>query len=109
MLIDKVTQINTFHVEMFAYFLNKLKAAQEGDGSLLDRAMVVYASAIADGNTHSHDNLPVLAAGRGGGWQTGRHLQYRKGTPMTNLYVALLDKMGVRADAIGDSHGAAEL
>ena len=108
-LIEKVTKINTFHMELFAYFLRKLKASQEGDGTLLDRAMIVYASAISDGDSHSHLSLPVLLAGRGGGWTTGRHVQYRPGTPMTNLYMALLDKMGAHVERLGDSNGAAEL
>jgi hypothetical protein len=108
-LIEKVTKINTFHVELFAYFLRKLKASPEGNGSLLDRAMIVYASAISDGDTHSHVSLPVLLAGRGGGWRTGRHVQYRPGTPMTNLYIALLDKMGAHVATLGDSNGALEV
>ncbi len=109
MLIDKVRKINTFHMELFAYFLGKLQAVKEGDSTLLDRSMIVYGSAIADGDTHSHLNLPVLLAGRGGGWQSGRHLQYRQGTPMTNLYVALLDRMGAHTAALGDSNSVAEL
>jgi len=108
-LIKKVSRINRFHIEQFAYFLQKLKAAQEADGTLLDRTMIVYASAIADGNTHSHDNLPVLLAGHGGGWRAGRHLVYKKGTPMTNLYMAMLDKLNVHPESIGDSTGLTDV
>jgi hypothetical protein len=107
--IEKITRINTFHAEHLAYFLGKLKAAGEGDGTLLDHSMVVFASAIADGNQHSHDNLPCLVAGRGNGsLQPGRYLTYPKGTPMTNLFLTLLDRMGVHPETIGDSTGKLE-
>jgi hypothetical protein len=107
-MIDKVTRINLFHVEQFAYFLQKLAATSDGDATLLDRVMVVYGSAIADGNAHSHVNLPVLLAGRGGGLEPGRHVRYARGTPMTNLYMTLLDRMGVHPEKIGDSTGKIE-
>jgi len=103
--IEKVTRINCFHAEHLAYFLSRLKSVQEGDGTLLDHSMIVYASAIADGNRHTHANLPVLLAGRGGGLKPGRHVGFPRGTPMTNLYVTMLDRMGVHADTIGDSNG----
>jgi hypothetical protein len=67
--------------------------------------MIVYGSAISDGNTHTHENLPVLLAGRGGGIRPGRHIRYAPGTPMTNLYLTLLDRMGVHPEAIGDCTG----
>jgi hypothetical protein len=107
-LIEKVTRINCFHVEQFAGFLSRMAATQDGDGTLLDHSLIVYGSAIADGNTHSHENLPVLLAGRGGGLQPGRHLRYAKGTPMTNLYLTLLDRMGLHPESIGDSTGKAD-
>ena len=104
--IEKVTKINVFHAEQFAYFLGKLKSTKDGDGTLLDHSMVVYGSAIADGNSHSHENLPVLLAGRGNGClQPGRHIVYPKGTPMTNLYLTLMDHMGVHPETVGDSTG----
>ena len=104
--IDKVTRINTLHVELFAYLLQKLKATADGDGTLLDHSMLVYGSGIADGNRHTHEALPVLLAGRGGGGlKPGRHLTYAAGTPITNLYLSLLDRMGLRAESMGDSTG----
>src|SRR4029450_11022487 len=85
--IEKVTRINVHHLELFAHFIARLKAIPDGDGTLLDHSMVVYGSAIADGNKHTHEALPVLLAGRGGGAiKSGRHVTYAKETPLTNLY-----------------------
>ena len=106
---EKLSKINTYHTGLFGYFLDRLKKTREGDGTLLDRAMIVYGSAICDGNSHSHTNLPVILAGRGAGKiKPGRHIAYTKGTPMTNLYVALLDHMDVRVEKFGDSNGKLE-
>ncbi|MEO7297219.1 MAG: DUF1552 domain-containing protein [Verrucomicrobiota bacterium] len=103
---QKIAKINHFHSTQFAYFLEKLKSIPEGDGSLLDNCMVVYGSGIGDGNAHNHNNLPVLMAGGGGGaMQTGRHVRYEKDTPMTNLYVSMLENMGVQVPRVGDSTG----
>jgi hypothetical protein len=105
-MIEKITKINTYHVSLFAHFLEKLKATKDGDGSLLDHSMIVYGGAICDGNSHSHKDLPVLLAGRGDGrLKTGRHIQYEKGTPMTNLYLSLLERMNVPTERLGDSTG----
>ena len=105
--IEKVTQINRFHVEQFAYFLEKLRTTADGDGSLLDHAMVVYGAGIADGNRHEHHDLPTLLAGRGGGRLTpGRHVVYPDETPMANLLLTMLHHLGVPAESIGDSTGA---
>jgi len=107
--IEKVARINAHHLELFAHLVSRLKATPDGDGTLLDHSMVVYGSAISDGNRHTHEDLPVLLAGRGGGaFRTGRHLVYEKPTPMTNLYLTLLDRMGVRPESIGDSTGRLE-
>ena len=104
--IEKLTKINTYHTSLFAYFLGRLKSIKEGDGTLLDRSMIVYGGAICDGNSHSHNNLPVLVAGRGDGQiKAGRHIEYEKGTPMTNLYVSLLERMDVPVEKLGDSNG----
>ena len=104
--IEKVTQINCLHTELFAYFLKKLKSTPDGDGSLLDHSMIVYGSGLSDGNRHSHEDLPVLLAGRGdGSLKTGRHIEYPSGTPITNLYLTLLDRVGVHPEKIGDSTG----
>ena len=104
--IEKVAKINAFHLEQFAYFVGKLKATPDGDGTLLDRMMVVYGSGLADGNQHTHNDLPVAIAGGGNGaLRPGRHVRYPKETPMTNLYVAMLDHMGITPEHIGDSTG----
>jgi hypothetical protein len=105
-LVEKVTRINGFHVEQFAYFVNKLKSISEGDGTLLDHSMIVYGSSISDGNVHSHVNLPVIMLGRGGGAiKPGRHIVYKEQPPMTNLFLTLLDRMGAPTEKLGDSTG----
>lgn len=107
--IEKIVQINRYHIELFGEFLAKLKATKEGDGTLLDHSMIIYGSGLSDGNRHLHENLPVLLAGRGdGSLKPGRHLVYKSGTPITNLFLTLLDKMGVEAEKIGDSTGRVE-
>ncbi len=102
---DKIQKIDQFLVTRFAAFLEKLDGIREGDGTLLDHCMIVYGSAIGDGNAHNHDKLPVLLAGKGGGTiQTGRHLVYEK-TPLNNLYLSLLDRISAGTDHLGDSNG----
>ena len=104
--IDKLTKINTYHATLFSSFLEKMKAMKDGDGTLLDHSMIVYGGAISDGNSHSHADLPVILAGHGNGQlKPGRHIAYEKGTPMTNLYLTLLDKMNVPTEKLGDSTG----
>lgn len=101
-----IAKINRFHMEQFAYFVDRLKSIREGDGTLLDQSMIVYGSGIGDGNRHNHDDLPVLVAGRGGGViQPGRHVRYSSNTPMNNLYLSMMEGMGVPATRIGDSSG----
>jgi hypothetical protein len=107
--VEKVTRINAYHAELFAHFVAKLKATPDGEGTLLDHSMVVYGSAISDGDRHTHEDLPVLLVGRGAGrLKPGRHVVHPRDTPLTNLYLALLDGMGVRPEAIGDSTGKLE-
>lgn len=102
----KIQKINQFHIEQVAYLLGKLQSIKEGNGTLLDNCMIVYGSGISDGNRHNHDDLPVLLAGKGGGTlKTGRHLRYPKETPLMNLYLCMLDRMGVHVDSFGDSKG----
>jgi hypothetical protein len=102
----KIARINEFHIRQFAYFLEKLKAIREGESNLLDNSMIVYGSGIADGNSHAHHDLPVLLAGKGGSTiQTGRHIRYAKDTPMTNLYLLMLDRVGASTARLGDSSG----
>lgn len=108
--IQKVAKIERWYMGEFARFLTKLDAMKEADGSsVLDNAMIVYGCAIGDGNKHNHDDLPVVLAGGGGGALTpGRHLVVKSDTPMTNLFVSLLGKMGVKAESVGDSTGVLE-
>jgi hypothetical protein len=104
---EKIRDINKFHVSQLSYLLQKLKATPEGDGTLLDHCMVAYGSANSDGNAHNHDDLPVLLAGKAGGTiQTGRHLLYPKETPISNLWLSMLERMDVRVPFLGDSTGA---
>lgn len=101
-----IAQINRFHVEQLAYVLGRLKSIPEGDGSLLDNCMIVYGAGISDGNRHNNENLPILVAGKGGGsFRTGRHIAYPQETPLNNLYLSLLDRMGTPAQRLGDSTG----
>ena len=102
----KIAQINQWHMGLFADFIGKLKGMKEGSSNVLENSMIVCGSAIADGDAHAHHNLPILLCGHGGGALTpGRHFQYGKETPMTNLFLTMLDQMGVKADRIGDSTG----
>ena len=104
--IAKLEKINAFHVSLFAHFLDRLRATNDGDGTLLDQVMITYGCGISDSNQHLHDNLPMLVAGGGAGQISGgRHLRYPSDTPMTNLLLTLLDKMGVPMDRLGDSTG----
>lgn len=102
----KIRDINRFHVTQLAYFLEKLKSVQEGDGTLLDHCMVVYGSGNSDGNRHNHDDLPVLLAGRGCGTiRAGRHIRFPNETPLANLWLSLLDRVDCNVERLGDSTG----
>ncbi|MFN0108834.1 MAG: DUF1552 domain-containing protein [Blastocatellia bacterium] len=104
--IEKVAQINTYHVKLLAEYLQRLKATKEGDSNLLDNSMIVYGAGISDGNKHNHEDLPIILAGRGGGaFKPGRHIFFKPGKPMTSLYLTLMEQMGVRPEKIGDSTG----
>jgi Protein of unknown function (DUF1552) len=106
--IEKVAQINVMHLGLFAGFIQKMKDTADGDGSLLDHSMVVYGSGLSDGNRHTHEDLPVLMVGRGGGFRANSHIVYAKDTPMTNLFLTMLDRMGVQPEKLGDSTGQIE-
>jgi hypothetical protein len=107
--IAKVIRINIFHAKMFAYFLEKLRSTPDGDGSLLDHSVVLYGGGLSDGNLHLHNNLPILLAGGGSGQiKGGRHLRYPADTPMPNLYLTLLDMVGVPMENLGTSTGKLE-
>ena len=106
--VAKVTKINEFHMALFSAVVAKMKETPDGDGTLLEHTTIVYGSGLADGDRHTHEDLPVLLVGRGAGFGMGRHLVYAKETPMTNLYLTLADRMGVRPESIGDSTGRIE-
>jgi hypothetical protein len=102
--MDQFAVINRYHVSMLAYFLERLQATPDGDGTLLDHSMILYGSSLSDGNEHNFDPLPVVLAGGGSGTiRGGRHLRHAPHTPMSNLLLAMLHAMGARVDAIGDS------
>ena len=104
--LEKIRRIDRFHVEQFAYFVERLKSVREGDGTLLDNCMILYGSGISDGNRHNNENLPLVLAGRGGGSiDTGRHIIYDRETPACNLFVSMLDRVGASVDSFGDSTG----
>lgn len=104
--LAKIRQINRHHTEQLAYILERMGAIREGDATLLDNAMVLYGGGISDGDRHNHDDLPLLLAGKGGGGiRTGRHIRYQNGTPMTNLLLSMLDRVGIPAETLGDSTG----
>jgi hypothetical protein len=104
--MDSFGQINRYHVQMLAYFLEKLKATPDGDGNLLDHTVVLYGSSMSNGNQHDHDPLPILVAGGASGQMKGdRHIVTPAHTPMSNLMLAVLDKLGVHEDRFGDSTG----
>jgi uncharacterized protein DUF1552 len=109
--IEKTTKINVFHTKMLAYYLDRLRATPDGDGSLLDHAMILYGSALSDGNLHLYTNLPLLLVGGGAaGIKGGRHMRFPKGTPMTNLLLTMLDKANVpHVEKLGDSTGRLDL
>jgi len=108
--MDSFALINRYHVQMLAYLLEKLKATPDGDGNLLDHSVVVYGSSMSNGNQHDHDPLPIVVAGGASGQLKGdRHLVFPAHTPMSNLLLALLDKLGVRQDSFGDSTAKLEI
>lgn len=104
--LDQIKKIDRFLVSQFGYFLDQLKQIPEGSGTLLDNCMLLYGSGLSDGDRHNHDDLPILLAGRAGGAiQTGRHIQLERETPMNNLFLSMLDRVGAKVDKIGDSSG----
>ena len=108
--LAKLGKIDRFYLRQFAYFLDKLKGIQEGEGNVLDNSMIVWGGGIGDPDRHNHDNLPIIVAGRAGGtWTPGKRVMLPGETPMTNLYVSMLERMGVRAETVGDSNGKLEV
>ncbi|MEE2777796.1 MAG: DUF1552 domain-containing protein [Acidobacteriota bacterium] len=104
--VARLQKIDQHHVAMFGKLLERLRDTEDEGGTLLDHSMVVYGSSLSDSNAHTHDNLPTLLAGGGAGaLRGGRHVRYAKGTPMTNLFLTLFDRLGIERDEIGDSTG----
>ncbi len=108
-MMDKVAQINTYHTTQFSAWMQRMKAAQEGDGSVLDHSMIVYGAGLSDPNAHLHENLPTLILGNASGYiKTGRRANYRKETPMCNLFLTMMDRMGLPMEHFGDATGKLE-
>jgi hypothetical protein len=104
--IVKVAKINAYHVTKFAYLLEKMRSTPDGDGTLLDHAVLVYGTGMGDCNAHDPRNIPLLLAGGGAGQlKGGSHIRYPKETPLANLHLTLLDKFAIKLDRIGDSTG----
>ncbi len=109
-LMSQKARIDTYHVQMLAYLLERMQATPDGDGSLLDHSLIMYGSGMGNGNLHRHSDLPVLLAGKlGGKLKTGYHYDYKADTPMANLLVTILDKAGVPIEKLGDSTGPLKL
>jgi hypothetical protein len=105
-LIEKKTKIDAYHVSLTGYLAEKMQATREGDGTLLDQSLLMHGGGMGDGNLHKHDDLPCVLLGRlGGKIKAGQHVAYPAGTPMTNMLLTLLDKVGARVDTLGNSTG----
>ncbi len=102
--LAKLTKINQYHAQLFAGFIERLRSTPDGDGSLLDHSMIVYGAGMGDSNAHASQNLPILLAGGGAG-TGGKHIRYPEDTPLANLHLSLLDKMGVPVETLGHSTG----
>jgi hypothetical protein len=108
--MDQFDLINKYHVQMLAYFIVKLAATPDGDGTLLDHSMILYCSSMSNGNQHDHGPLPiVLLGGASGQLQGNRHIVAPPQTPMSNLLLGMLDKVGVERESFGDSSGRLEI
>ena len=107
--LERLHKINEYHFRQFAYLVDKLSKLPEGDGSVLDYTVFMYGTGISDSNTHFHDDLPIaIVGGKAAGIKGGRYIRYPKGTPLTNMHLTILEKMGVPAEKIGDSTGRLE-
>jgi hypothetical protein len=107
--IEKVAKINAYHMKMFAYYLERLKATPDGDGTLLDHMTMMYGAGIADSNSHDPYDIPIVMAGKGAGFlKGGRHIRF-KDVPLANLHLTLMDQFGVTMDKFGDSTGRVDV
>jgi len=105
-MVDKIKKIDRFYIERFARFVDKASKIREGEGSLLDNCMIMHGSGISDGNRHNHEDLPIIMAGRGAGaFEPGRHVAFKKETPLCNLYMTMLERMGCEVESFGDATG----
>ena len=104
--LERLHKINEYHMQQFAHLVEKLKNIPEGDGTMLDHSIFMYGTGISDSNTHFHDDLPIaIVGGKKAGIHGGRYVRYKQGTPLANLHVTLLDKLGLRMEQFGDSTG----
>jgi hypothetical protein len=107
--LERLHKINQFHMQQFAHLIEKMKSIPEGDGTMLDNSIFVYGTGISDSNTHFHDDLPIaVVGGKATGIRGGRYVRYKQGTPLANLHVTLLERLGVRVEKFGDSNGKLE-
>ena len=108
--LERLHKVNEYHFQQFAYLVKKLAAMPEGDGTMLDHSLFLYGTGISDSNTHFHDDLPIaLIGGQAAGIKGGRYVRYPKGTPLANLHVTVLEKLGVSVEKLGDSTGRLDL
>ena len=108
-MMDKVTLINEYMIKQFAMWIEKLHSIKETDGTLLDHSMIVYGAGLSDGNRHLHEDLPTIMVGKANGTiKTGRRMVFRRETPMCNLFLSMMDRMGCRMDHFGDATGRLE-
>ncbi len=108
--LEKLAKINLYHSELLAYYLDRLKSTPDGDGSLLDNLILMYGCSMSDGNDHLLQDLPILLLGGGSGaLRGGRHLRFAEDTPIANLYLTILDKLGIPIERFGDSSGKLDL
>ena len=104
--LERLHKINDYHFRQFAYLVKKLSTMPEGDGMMLDYTMFMYGTGISDSNTHFHDDLPIaLVGGKAAGIKGGRYIRYAKGTPLANMHMTLLEKLGVPVEKFGNSTG----
>ncbi|MFT5522828.1 MAG: hypothetical protein ACI9G1_004115 [Pirellulaceae bacterium] len=104
--LEKIAKINGYHIQQLAYLTERLASVKEGEGTLLDNCMLMYGSGLADGNRHAHHDLPIVLLGGGGGTiNSGRHVRYKEETPLTNLYVSMLNRVGAKTESMADSTG----
>jgi hypothetical protein len=107
--LERLHKVNEYHLQQFAYLVEKLASTAAGDGTLLDSTLFLYGTGISDSNTHFHDDLPIaVVGGQRVGIKGGRYVRHPQGTPIANLYLSILDSLGVHVESFGDSTGRLE-